>query len=49
MFKWSNRGTKKVVDKISGTEAEIMNAYLMILQDPTLIAETERLIKEWRI
>lgn len=38
--------TKKVVDKISGTEAEIMNAYLMILQDPTLIAETERLIKE---
>ena len=38
--------TKKVVDKISGTEAEIMNAYLMILQDPTLTAETERLIKE---
>lgn len=38
--------TKKVIDKISGTEAEIMNAYLMILQDPTLTTETERLIKE---
>ena len=32
--------TKKVVEKISGTEADIMNAYLMILQDP------ERLICE---
>ena len=38
--------TKKVIDKISGTEAEIMNAYLMILQDSTLTTETERLIKE---
>ena len=38
--------TKKVIAKLSGTEADIMNAYLMILQDPTLIEETERLIKE---
>lgn len=38
--------TKKVVEKLSGTEADIMNAYLMILQDPTLTAETERLIQE---
>lgn len=38
--------TKKVVDKLSGTEADIMNAYLMILQDPTLTEETERLIQE---
>ena len=38
--------TKKVVEKISGTEADIMNAYLMILQDPTLTRETERLICE---
>mgnify|MGYP002589878535 CR=1 FL=1 len=32
--------TKQIVEKASGTEREIMNAYLMILQDPTLIAET---------
>ena len=38
--------TKKVLEKLSGTEADIMNAYLMILQDPTLTAETERLIQE---
>lgn len=38
--------TKKVIEKLSGTEAEIMNAYLMILQDPTLTEETERLIQE---
>ena len=38
--------TKKVIEKLSGTEADIMNAYLMILQDPTLTAETERLIQE---
>lgn len=37
---------KKVIEKLSGTEADIMNAYLMILQDPTLTAETERLIQE---
>lgn len=38
--------TKRVIEKLSGTEADIMNAYLMILQDPTLIVETERLIQE---
>ena len=38
--------TKKVLEKLSGTEADIMNAYLMILQDPTLTKETERLIQE---
>ena len=38
--------TKKVIEKLSGTEADIMNAYLMILQDPTLTSEAERLIKE---
>lgn len=38
--------TKKVIEKLSGTEADIMNAYLMILQDPTLTKETERLIQE---
>ena len=32
--------TEQIVEKTSGTEREIMNAYLMILQDPTLIAET---------
>lgn len=38
--------TKKVIEKLSGTEADIMNAYLMILQDPTLTSEAERLITE---
>ena len=38
--------TKKVTEKLSGTEADIMNAYLMILQDPTLTSEAERLITE---
>ena len=38
--------TKKVIEKLPGTEADILNAYLMILQDPTLTAETERLIQE---
>ena len=32
--------TEQIVEKASGTEREIMNAYLMILQDPALIAET---------
>lgn len=38
--------TREVLEKLSGTEADIMNAYLMILQDPTLTKETERLIQE---
>ena len=40
------KDTQNVIEKLSGTEADIMNAYLMILQDPTLISETERLIQE---
>lgn len=38
--------TQNVIEKISDTEADIMKAYLMILQDPMLIMETERLIQE---
>ena len=38
--------TKDLVNKASGTEKEIMSAYLMILQDPTLIQETENGIKD---
>lgn len=38
--------TREVLEKLSGTEADIMNAYLMILQDPTLTEQTERLIQE---
>ena len=36
--------TEETVNSISGTEKEIMSAYLMILQDPTLISETENVI-----
>ena len=38
------RETEELVETISGTEKEIMSAYLMIMQDPTLIAETENAI-----
>ena len=38
--------TKNVIEKLSGTEADIMNAYLMLLQDENLYKETEKLIKE---
>ncbi len=37
--------TQVIVEKASGTEKEIMSAYLMILQDPTLIQEAENVIK----
>lgn len=37
--------TEIQMKNISGTEAEIMQAYLMILQDPSLISETENAIK----
>ena len=37
--------TQIIVEKASGTEKEIMSAYLMILQDPTLIQEAENVIK----
>lgn len=36
--------TEKIVNTASGTEKEIMSAYLMMLQDPTLTAETENAI-----
>lgn len=36
--------TEEMVEKLSGTELEIMQAYLMIMQDPTLISETESAI-----
>lgn len=36
--------TEETVNSISGTEKEIMSAYLMIMQDPTLIVETENAI-----
>ena len=38
--------TKNVIEKLSGTEADIVNAYLMLLQDENLYKETEKLIKE---
>lgn len=38
--------TNKMIEKLTGTEADIMNAYFMILQDESLYTETERLIKE---
>lgn len=37
--------TQEIVEQISGTEKEIMTAYLMIMQDPSLSNETEDLIK----
>ena len=37
--------TEAQLKNISGTEADIMQAYLMIVQDPTLITETESIIK----
>ena len=38
--------TEELIKKISGTEKEIMQAYLMILQDPTLIQETVKIIEK---
>lgn len=37
---------EKVIQNIDGTEKEIMQAYLMILQDPSLIQETINIIDE---
>ncbi len=37
--------TEIQLKNISGTESDIMQAYLMILQDPSLISETENAIK----
>lgn len=38
--------TEKLISKLSGTEKDIMQAYLMILQDPTLVQETVKIIEE---
>ena len=36
--------TEEMVSELSGTELDIMQAYLMIMQDPSLISETENAI-----
>lgn len=36
--------TEEIVNTADGTEKEIMSAYLMIMQDPTLTSETEKAI-----
>ena len=43
-LKQITRETEEIVNTINGTEKEIMSAYLMIMQDPTLTAETENAI-----
>lgn len=37
---------EKIIKNIDGTEKEIMQAYLMILQDPSLIQETIKIIEQ---
>ena len=37
---------ENLIQNISGTEKEIMQAYLMILQDPSLIEETIKIIEQ---
>lgn len=37
---------EELIDKLSGTEKDIMQAYLMILQDPTLVQETVEIIEK---
>ena len=37
---------ENLIQNISGTEKEIMRAYLMILQDPSLIEETIKIIEQ---
>lgn len=37
--------TESQMKNITGTEADIMQAYIMIMQDPSLIAETENAIR----
>ena len=37
---------KELVNKLSGTEKDIMQAYLMILQDPILVQETIEIIEK---
>lgn len=38
--------TEELINKIDGTEKEIMDAYLMIMQDSSLTVETEKIIIE---
>lgn len=38
--------TEELISKLSGTEKDIMQAYLTILQDPTLIEETLKIIEQ---
>ena len=38
--------TEKLVEKLSGTEKEIIQAYLVILQDPILVQETIKRIEQ---
>ena len=38
--------TEDLIEKISGTEKDIMQAYLMILQDLTLVEETIKIIEQ---
>lgn len=38
--------TKELIKKLSGTEKKIMQAYLMILQDPVLLQETVKIIEQ---
>ena len=38
--------TEQLLSKLSGTEKEIMEAYLLILKDPMLVEQTRRLITE---
>lgn len=38
--------TEKLMNELSGTEKDIIQAYLMILQDPTLVEETIKIIEQ---
>lgn len=38
--------TEELIKNLNGTEKDIMEAYLMILQDDTLVQETERIIEK---
>lgn len=38
--------TEELINRLSGTEKDIMQAYLMILQDPTLIQEIVKIMEE---
>ena len=40
------KDTEEIIKKSSGTEKDIMQAYLMILKDETLIEQTLKIIKE---